>query len=125
MPGNVRLRGPGRRELISGDSSLQPLWRREDARELFYLALPGDRISMMAVDMASAERFAAGRPRELWNAPAVQYPTGLRGRVYDVMPDGKRFVMIQQQDDASQPPITHIVLVQNWVEDLKRLLPGP
>ena len=31
--------------------------------------------------------------------------------------------MIQQRDSAPQPPITHVVLVQNWLEELKRLVP--
>ena len=31
--------------------------------------------------------------------------------------------MIQQRDSLPQPPITHVVLVQNWLDELKRLAP--
>ena len=54
---------------------------------------------------------------------SVRYPAGTGGRTYDVAPDGKRFLFTQQRDDASQPPITHVVLVFNWLEELKRLAP--
>ena len=54
---------------------------------------------------------------------SARYPAGTGGRTYDVAPDGRRFLMIQQRDAAPQPPITHVVLVQNWLEELKRLVP--
>jgi hypothetical protein len=45
-------------------------------------------------------------------------------RTYDVSPDGKRFLMIKEaprQGDARAAP--RLVLVQNFVEDLKRVGP--
>jgi len=45
----------------------------------------------------------------------------LRGP-WDISSDGERFVFIDQGDDASAP--THLVLVQNWAEELKRLAPA-
>lgn len=47
------------------------------------------------------------------------------GRTYDVSPDGRRFLMIKQVSDAGQttaPP--NLVVVQNWSEELKRLVPA-
>ena len=44
-------------------------------------------------------------------------------RTYDVAPDGDRFLMIKPEStngDASQ-----IVLVQNWTDELQRLVPTP
>jgi len=45
----------------------------------------------------------------------------LRG--YDVTPDGRRFLMVQSKE---RPPIkvTQMILVQHWVEELKRLAPA-
>lgn len=45
------------------------------------------------------------------------------GAESDVAPDGQRFLMIQQRDSAPQPPPTFVVLVQNWLGELKRLVP--
>jgi serine/threonine-protein kinase len=115
--------GSGRRELVSSDGGGQPVWARS-GRELFYRAPgPGRTMRMMVVDVTLGEMFTAGRPRVLWEAPSVQYPGGTGGRSYDVTPDGRRFLMTQQTGATSQPPITHVVLVQNWLDELKRLSP--
>jgi hypothetical protein len=65
-------------------------------------------------------RFFAGTPTRLFEG---QYLRGT-GRAYDVSPDGKRFLMIKEGDgprDNSSPP--GIIVVQNWFEELKRLVP--
>ena len=46
-------------------------------------------------------------------------------RAYDVSPDGQRFLMLKVGDavagEASAPP--QAILIQNWAEELKRLVP--
>jgi hypothetical protein len=78
---------------------------------------------MMVVDVTLGHVFTAGRARVLWESMRARYPGGTGGRTFDVAPDGRRFLMIQQRDSAPQPPVTHVVLVQNWLEELKRLVP--
>ena len=115
--------GSGRRELLSTDGGAQPVWA-PDGRELYYRASgPGPMMRMMAVDVTLGKVFTAGRPRVLWEAMRARYPGGTGGRTYDVSPDGRRFLMLQQRNSAPQPPVTHVVLVQNWLEELKRLAP--
>ena len=49
---------------------------------------------------------------------------GGAGRQYDVSPDGRRFLMIKPvvgTEQGDTPP--SIVVVQNWTEELKRLVP--
>jgi hypothetical protein len=41
--------------------------------------------------------------------------------LYDITPDGQRFVMID--DSQSAPPPTQLILVQNWAEELNHLAP--
>ncbi|MHC4536694.1 MAG: hypothetical protein ACYS6K_22325, partial [Planctomycetota bacterium] len=50
---------------------------------------------------------------------------------YDISPDGKRFLMIkeetraQEDDEAVEiPPMTELIVVDNWFEVLKRLAPA-
>ena len=43
---------------------------------------------------------------------------GVGSSNYDVTADGQRFLMVRNDDDISA---TRIVVVLNWVEDLKRL----
>jgi eukaryotic-like serine/threonine-protein kinase len=109
--------------LLSTDGGGQPVWAR-NGRELFYRASgPGPMIRMMVVDVKLGDVFTAGRPRVLWEAMRTRYPGGTGGRTYDVAPDGRRFLTIQQRDSAPQPPVTHVVLVQNWLDELERLVP--
>ncbi len=49
---------------------------------------------------------------------------GSPGRTYDVSPDGQRFLMIKEGGEAegtSAAPT--VILVQNWFEELRRLVP--
>jgi hypothetical protein len=49
------------------------------------------------------------------------YPAPNTGRaLYDVSRDGQRFLMIKNPGAAASP---QIILVQNWTEELKRLVP--
>ena len=52
------------------------------------------------------------------------YHTGRSGRFYDVSADGTRFLLFKEAaatEEATRPP--EIVVVQNWFEELKRLVP--
>ena len=42
-------------------------------------------------------------------------------RTYDVSPDGRRFLMIKQAANEATAP--QIIVVQHWLEELKRLVP--
>jgi hypothetical protein len=75
----------------------------------------------MAVPVQTDPGFAAGNPAVLFEG---SYATPQGGRTYDVSPDGRRFVMIKEgaaTGDAAPRP--QIILVQNWHEELKRLVP--
>ncbi len=42
---------------------------------------------------------------------------------YDTHPDGKSFLMIKEIEDQEQAPIAELFVVENWVQELKRLVP--
>ena len=114
--------GLDRREPVAGEGSRAPVWRK-DGRELFYLeASPqnGRLIArVMAVPVTTTPTFSVGAAHMLFEGPfRVDGPF----RAYDVTPDGQRFLMVRA---VEQPParITQMVLVQNWLEELKRLVP--
>jgi len=72
-----------------------PRWRG-DGRELFYVALGGE---VMSVDMTSD----AATPKPLFHLP---------GSTYDVTRDGQRFIVDQPVDDTTRTPLT---FVSNWM----------
>ena len=98
---------------VSTGGGVQPLWAR-NGQELFYRN--GE--AVIAVSIETDPNFVAGNPEMLFEAA---YFLGPGGRTYDVAPDGERFLMIQQIESASNSQ--QIVVVQNWFEELKRLVP--
>jgi serine/threonine-protein kinase len=113
--------GPGPKIQISSDGGLDPVWRR-DGKELFYRN--GNK--MMAVSVSTDAAFHAGRPQVLWEGEYMFSPSsscGIKGpstTSYDVSLDGERFLMIKDNDQNIYS--TRIVVVLNWVEELKRLV---
>ncbi len=45
------------------------------------------------------------------------------GRTYDISPDGKRFLMIKEGGPRDETEPTQLILIQNWLDELKRLVP--
>ena len=45
-----------------------------------------------------------------------------QGRWYEIAPDGQRFLMIKDGADQTAAPAS-LVVVQHWLEELKRLVP--
>ena len=112
--------GPGPKWQISTEGGSEPRWSRS-GRELFYRQ--DDKVSrqndkLMVVDVETAPTFRAGRPRVLFEGQF--YDFGIN--CYDVSPDGSRFIMIKE-DPAELGP-AHVNVILNWLEDVKRRVPG-
>jgi eukaryotic-like serine/threonine-protein kinase len=100
---------------ISTNGGVQPLWAR-NGRELFYVSAS----ALMRVPVTTTPKFEAGVPIKLFEGQYAlnPLPGGGMGRMYDVSPDGQRFLMIKEANDA-ELPFARIVVVQNWLK-LKR-----
>ncbi len=108
--------GPGEKWQISTEGGADALWARS-GRELFYRN--GDQ--MMAVEITTEPTFSAGIPKLLFEG---RYLGGETSRaIYDVSPDGQRFLMMQSGDEQTVSP-NQINVVLNWFEDLKRQVPA-
>ena len=102
---------------ISNGGGTRPLWSR-NGRELFYLNREG---GLVAVEIQGGPGFAAGRSEEIvpeFYAPSTR--ASFPGRTYDVSPDGKRFLTIKESPSGD---LVGFVVVLNWFEELKRLVP--
>ena len=85
-----------------------------NGKELFYRS--GDK--MMAVEITTEPSFTHGTPQLLFE---VQYASFGPRAAYDVNPDGQRFLMIKESEEALT--VTQLNVVLNWFEELKRLVP--
>src|SRR5688572_20412685 len=111
--------GPGRRIPVSIKGGEGPVWRL-DGSELFYFRAR-NRTSgeLMAVAVKTAPTVTVGEPTVVFEGPYLAQVNGNAN--YDVFRDGKRFVMIQaDRSTSAEPPF---VVVLNWFEELKRLVP--
>jgi WD40-like Beta Propeller Repeat len=104
------------RWLVSTNGGRAPLWSR-NRKELFYVTLEG---AVMSVPVQQGTTWQHG--------PATQvvrpgyFHAGEVYRTFDVSLDGQRFLMIKQNVNAADVRRS-IIVVQNWHEELKRLVP--
>jgi serine/threonine-protein kinase len=109
--------------LVSMGGGRTPVWSPSDAK-LFYTNGP----SLMSVAVRLAPAFSRGAPQKLFDAPSVvfdarQLLNGSAVRNYDVTSDGQRFLAVKRA--SSDPPASmSIVVVQNWMEEVKARVPG-
>ena len=105
---------------VSTSGGTRPLWA-PSGQELVYVSPTG---ALMRVGVERAPSWAATPPTQLVKEGYVTIPGSLSGRSYDIAPDGQRFLMIKEGGGADQtaaPP--SLIVVQHWLEELKRLVP--
>ncbi len=99
---------------VSTGGGSSPLWSPV-RNELYYLS-PGGKV--MAVPFAiTNDQFDPGAPRVLFERPI--WTDGFPTPRFDIDPDGERFIVIDAPDHTK----AKVVVVENWFEELKRLVP--
>ena len=105
---------------VSTTGGSRPLWGPK-GQELFYVS-PGGAIMSLGVQRAST--WTATTPTEIVKASYFTTSGAYLGRTYDVSPDGRRFLMIKNGgSDQAGASSASLIVVQNWGEELKRLVP--
>lgn len=115
----------GRWQVSTGGGRI-PLWSR-NGRELFYVSPEN---ALMGVRVEAGSTWRSSTPARvlqgeyLYSIPALQGGFGgATGRSFDIAPNGRRFLMIKQSGSAGARAPQHLIVVQNWFEELKRLVP--
>ncbi len=104
---------------ISTSGGTRPLWAR-DGSELFYLDRGG---RLTAVSVRTDPDFDFGNPEIVFEETYIG-SSGPPGRTYDVSADGERFLMFKEGGAGDETPPAELILVLNWFEELKRLVPA-
>ena len=74
----------------------------------------------MSVSIGTTPTFVAGTPETLFESVDL---ASAWGRNYDVAPDGQRFLMTVNKEPPTNRAPAQMIFVQNWFEELKRLVP--
>ena len=112
----------GERKIVSVGGGVNPRWSR-DTGELFYLrGAPQYTVMRVTVTSRRDGGVDIGTPEEFTAFPFLT-PGGGGGRIYDVTPDGKRLLVIARTSGIEPASTTHINVVVNWFDELKRLVP--
>jgi serine/threonine protein kinase len=103
---------------VSTGGGAEPRWS-PNGEEMFYR--DGD--AMMAVPIRTEPSFEREIPEKLFEGSYYR----LLGHMWDLSPDGKRFLMIKPVINAEREPVTEaprkINIVLNWFEELKERVP--
>jgi len=107
--------GPGMKYQVSSEGGVEPLWAR-NGKQLFYRWQD----QVWAVDAETGNGFATSKPHMLFEKSG--YSSAFPIRNWDLSLDGKRFLMVKLEQ-RKPTPVTEMILVQNWLEELKHRLP--
>ncbi|MBI3048472.1 MAG: protein kinase [Acidobacteria bacterium] len=113
--------GPGGKIAVSSEGGRSPRWS-SDGRELFYR----NNRQVFAVPVTPGPTLSIGTPRVLFEGDYIQEQQGQGAANYDISGDGKRFVLmarVAQREPGPERPAPQMILIQNWTEELKRLVP--
>jgi hypothetical protein len=104
---------------VSVGGAHEPVWGKNG--EVFYRNLRGDR--MFAARVTTRPKLAVDKPEELFEGAYYIAPSGSPRPQYDVTADGQRFLMITRGTDTGAAQRDRLVIVQNWFDELNRLVP--
>jgi len=115
--------GSGGSIMVSLDGGVEPGWARS-GKWIFYRSYqvtPAAHLSQMwAVEVRPGTEFSIGKPRPLFQSH--KFGISLANSCWDISLDDKRFLMVRREDRPLRP-VTELVLIQNWFEEIKRRAP--
>ncbi len=106
--------GAGQRKKLSTNGGIEPMWHPKGG-ELFFFK---DKTAFSAA-VKTIPELATSVPRELFETSDLITSSHFRNA--DISRDGSRFVTITALDE---PKDLQIIVVLNWFEELKRLVPS-
>ncbi|MCK5379787.1 MAG: PD40 domain-containing protein [Acidobacteria bacterium] len=108
----------GRKHKVSRNGGWDPIWS-PSGQEIYYRSFGGGSILSAAIRTDPVLELG----EESLVLEGLQLPTAgwsFAPRSFDIAPDGSRFLVVL---DTGEPESLQLVVVRNWFEELKRLVP--
>ena len=102
---------------VSTNGAIAPLWGHS-GRELFYLDLANQ---MVAAHVSASPSFSVAERRTLFKL-GPEYVFSSNYTPFDVSPDDRRFLMVRDRGISGTGQAAPLVLIENWLEELKAKL---
>ena len=102
----------GRKVTVSSNGGTKVRWSR-DGKELFYVE--GE--TLVAVSVSRGSSFSVGSATRLFEHPGLR--PGFNYALYDVSPDGQRFILAEPVGGGADAPEPSIRVVQNWFAEFR------
>jgi Tol biopolymer transport system component len=106
--------GAGQRRKLSTNGGVEPMWHPKSGELFFFKGK-----TVFSAPLKTASEIATSIPRVLFETSNLI--TSSRDRYADISRDGTRFVTTTPLDE---PKELQIIVVLNWFEELKRLVPS-
>jgi eukaryotic-like serine/threonine-protein kinase len=113
--------GAGEKYRISTAGGTQPIWSA-NGRELLFRSGLSNGDGFFAATISSLNPFRTEPPRLLFQTKPGEYSHTTPVRSWDATRDLKRFLLTRNEESKDQP-VTHLEIVLNWDEELKRRVP--
>ena len=104
---------------ISAEGGSMPLWARS-GREIFFLNAAN---RMIAVSVPAGPSFTYGKPEALFDFTPY-FNAVSTGRMFDISPDGKRFLTAKPVGSGPAAARPSIVVVSHWFDEVKARMPA-
>jgi Tol biopolymer transport system component len=107
--------GGGAKVQVSLNGGTGPVWA-PNGSEIFFR----NGNAVLSADISLAPQLRVGRSRVLFTG---NYASAfIESPVYDVTPDGNAFIMVQPYEGTA---VSRMIVVANWYDELRRLVPSP
>jgi hypothetical protein len=104
---------------VSTNGGSQPLWSPDNSKLYFW----GPE-QFMEADVETDPAFRRRTAQALFSLAGFSTPAIANvARSYDVSPDGERFLMMKLARSPDAPSTFRVIVVENWLEELERLVP--
>ena len=106
---------------VSRAGGSRPRWAH-NGRELFFLSYDGPNMMMMVAEVETVGGVQVGAAERLFDL-GPEYLSSDVADAYDVAPDDQRFLMGRFFQGNEEAGASSLIMVQNFFEELKRLVP--